>query len=96
MPGRPEESLLWQRVESEEMPKGEKKLNAQQKETLRQWIAQGAKTARPEPIDRREARFTEEELHFWSFHPVRRPEVPRLSSPNRASNIVDAFLALKL
>lgn len=96
VPGSPEASLLWQRVEAEEMPKGEKKLNAAQKETLRRWIAQGAKTARPEPADPTKARFTEEELSFWSFQSIRHPEIPRLVSPPRLSNAVDAFLAAKL
>jgi hypothetical protein len=96
VPGRPEASELWRRVEADEMPRGEKKLTAQQKDLLRHWIAQGAKTARPEPADPRDARFTEEELTFWAFQPVRRPEVPPVSPEYHVRNPVDAFLAANL
>jgi hypothetical protein len=62
---------------------------------LRRWIAQGAKTARPEPADPRQARFTEEELSFWAFQPVRRPALPCVSGTS-VRTPVDAFLAAKL
>ena len=49
VPGDPDASLLWQQVASDEMPDGPKKLTADQKQVIRDWIAQGAKTVRPEP-----------------------------------------------
>src|ERR1051325_3744161 len=49
VPGKPEQSLLFKQVRDGEMPKGDKKLTKQQTELIRQWIAAGAKTARPEP-----------------------------------------------
>ena len=41
VPGKPEESLLWQRVAADEMPEDEP-LPADEKEMLRRWIAAGA------------------------------------------------------
>src|SRR5262245_48619855 len=97
VPGKPGESPLWDRVEADEMPKGEKKLTAGQKEVVRRWIAEGARTARPEPADPRDARFTEEELSFWAFQPVRRPAVPDVRDLGaEIRNPIDAFLAAKL
>ncbi len=64
---------LWQRVTANAMPPGSKKLTASEKDTLRQWIAEGAKTARAEPENPDDARFTEEDLHFWAWQPVHNP-----------------------
>ncbi|VTS01321.1 DUF1553 domain-containing protein [Tuwongella immobilis] len=99
VPGKPDESPLWERVASDEMPEGSKKLTAAQKATLRAWIEQGAKTARPEPTDPALARFTEEERTFWAFQPVRPQVVPTIpnASPDRPIRTpIDAFLAAKL
>ena len=71
VPGDPDASLLWQQVASDEMPDGPKKLTADQKQVIRDWIAQGAKTIRPEPKDPDSVRFTEEELGHWAFQPVK-------------------------
>src|SRR3954453_1632021 len=42
IPGRHEESLLWERIEADEMPPGEKKLSPGEKATIAAWIDQGA------------------------------------------------------
>jgi len=42
VPGKPDESLLWLYVESDEMPKGRKSLSDSDKQLLRQWIEAGA------------------------------------------------------
>jgi hypothetical protein len=96
VPGKLGESLLWERVEVDEMPQGEKKLSAGQKDVIRRWIAQGARTARPEPADPRDARFTEEERSFWAFQPVRRPAIPPVQASDGVRNAVDAFLVARL
>ena len=93
--GDPEAALLWQRVTANEMPPGPKKLTASEKDTLRQWIAEGAKTARAEPENPDDARFTEEDLHFWAWQPVQTHEPPAL--PGYAiSTPIDGFLAAEL
>ena len=48
-PGEPQESLLWQRVVSDEMPP-EKALSTSEKAVLQKWIADGAKWG-TDPID---------------------------------------------
>jgi mono/diheme cytochrome c family protein len=97
VPGKPADSPLWEKVQADEMPEGPKKLSAAQKATLRAWIEQGAKTARPEPDDPALARFTEEELKHWAFQPVRRPAVPEVRDPKSTiRNPIDAFLLAKL
>lgn len=96
VPGKPEDSELWKRIQANEMPKGPKKLSAEQKTVLRTWITQGARTARPEPADPNQARFTEEERSFWAFQPVRQLTVPAVPADFKIRNPVDAFLAEKL
>ncbi|MED5494838.1 MAG: DUF1549 domain-containing protein, partial [Verrucomicrobiota bacterium] len=95
VPGDPEASLLWQQVASGEMPDGPKKLTADQKQIIRDWIAQGAKTIRLEPKDPDSVRFTEEELGHWAFQPVKEPRVPRPGGFDIRTPI-DAFVAERL
>src|SRR3954452_20512906 len=47
--GKPDESLLLQRVKDGEMPPGKKKLSAAEIDVLKRWIAGGAKVEAPEP-----------------------------------------------
>ncbi|MCA9214860.1 MAG: PSD1 domain-containing protein [Planctomycetales bacterium] len=89
-------SLIWDRIASDEMPEGDKKLTAAEKQTVQQWIEQGARTARPEPDDVNEARFTLEELDHWAFRPVERPAVPAVSDEYEIRNAIDAFVAEQL
>jgi hypothetical protein len=42
--GKPDSSLLWQRVAGDEMPPGDRKLSEVEKQHLRQWIADGLPT----------------------------------------------------
>ena len=95
VPGDPEASLLWQQVASDEMPDGPKKLTADQKQIIRDWITQGAKTIRLEPKDPDSVRFTEEELGHWAFQPVKEPRVPQPGGFDIRTPI-DAFVAERL
>lgn len=97
VPGNPADSLLLQRVVSGEMPPGEKKMPPADIARLRQWIADGAATARPEPekLDQGIG-ITPEEREFWAFQPLRRPAVPEATSPpspHPARTPVDRFVA---
>ena len=49
VPHDAEASLLWEKISSDEMPEGPKKLSPQDKATIRAWIDQGAPTTRPSP-----------------------------------------------
>ncbi len=94
--GKAEESVLLQRVVSGEMPPGEKKLTPQQIEIIRQWIAAGAKTARPEPATPPAGDFTDEERSFWSFQPIANPSVPEVANAAQSRSAVDRFLLAKM
>src|SRR6266568_1705894 len=78
VPGKPEESEMLRLVKEGEMPEKGKKLTAAEIATLELWIAQGAKTARPEPEQVPKVWITEEEREFWAFKPMRRGDVPQV------------------
>ncbi|MEY2599982.1 MAG: hypothetical protein RLZZ142_2241, partial [Verrucomicrobiota bacterium] len=82
VPGRPEQSALWRRLNSadpeEVMPPPEthKRVTPAQREVLRRWIAEGAVYER-----------------HWAFEKPVRPGVPAVAGAGRAGgNPVDAFL----
>jgi mono/diheme cytochrome c family protein len=76
VPGKAEGSYLLERVRRGEMPPGEKKLSAGEIATIERWITAGANTARPEPESIGPGLgITAEERSFWSFQPIRRPDV---------------------
>ena len=77
------------------MPEGDKKLTAAQKEAIRVWIEAGARTARPEPENVEDARFTLEELQHWAFQPVQ-PQQPPDTPGMLVANPIDAFVAVEL
>ncbi|MFT5403018.1 MAG: hypothetical protein ACI9DF_001850 [Verrucomicrobiales bacterium] len=92
VPGDVDGSLLWKQIDSDEMPKGEKKLSAEEKALVRSWIAQGAKTERPEPADVKDARFTLEELEHWAFLPPSNVPIPS----HAGESPIDGFVAARL
>lgn len=77
VPGKPEESLAWQRILSTDPdevmppPDSHRTLTEDQKETLRRWILQGA-----------------EYREHWAFSPLTKPAVPE----SEYRNPIDAFL----
>lgn len=92
--GKPAESHLLEQVKSGDMPKGKPALPGEQIRILEQWIAQGAKTARPEPAQLGpEHAFTDEERAWWSLQPIQRPPVPATTA---GANPIDAFIEAKL
>ncbi len=91
-----EKSLLWKRIAADEMPEGPKKLSAKEKELIRQWIAGGAKTLRPEPKDPAALQITEEDRKHWAFQPIGKPAVPMVPSRYHARTHIDAFIATRL
>jgi Protein of unknown function (DUF1553)/Protein of unknown function (DUF1549)/Planctomycete cytochrome C len=93
--GKPEESLLWDRVESGEMPP-KSPLSTAEKAALRDWIGSGASWG-TDPIDpyqvstsRRAGR------DWWSLQPIRRPEVPEVARKDWPRSPVDRFVLRKL
>jgi hypothetical protein len=95
--GKHDESLLWEKLEADEMPPSDKKLTAREKELIAHWIDQGAATARPESDSVAvNVGPTEEERSFWSFQPIRRVDPPRVRHSERVRTPIDAFLLAKL
>jgi mono/diheme cytochrome c family protein len=93
-PGHKEQSLVYQRIASGEMPPVDLKLTAEQVALVGRWIDAGAPTARPEPekLDRG-VEITPEERAFWSFQPLPRDvPVPASSAADRVRTPIDAFL----
>ena len=96
VPGKSAESFLVERLSAGEMPpegKG-KPLAAKDLATIRTWIDQGAKTARPEPESLAEV--TDDERSFWSFQPLSRPQLPAVRAAASLQSPIDAFLLAKL
>ena len=94
--GKARKSFLIERLESGEMPPGEKKLSTAELRVVKEWIDQGARTARPEPASADQLAYTEEERAFWSFQPVVNPPVPKVSSTDRVRTPIDAFVLERL
>ncbi|MDA7527541.1 PSD1 and planctomycete cytochrome C domain-containing protein [Planctomicrobium sp.] len=94
-PGTPDQSLLWEKISTDEMPP-EHPLSQAEKELVRQWISNGAKwgTDRIDPF-----RFSTDDragYDWWSLQPVELPEVPKVSQANWARNEIDQFVLSKL
>ncbi|MEQ8854450.1 PSD1 and planctomycete cytochrome C domain-containing protein [Gimesia sp.] len=85
VPGKPEESLIYQRMtaddESLRMPPADsgKKLSQADIEKIRQWIAAGAPWA-----------------SHWAFQPPVKPPVPQVKQQSLVQNPIDAFILEKL
>ncbi len=90
VPGKPDESLLWEHVSDESMPP-EHPLPAAEKTRLKQWIADGAKwgDARIDPF-----RFTTKSragVDWWSLQPLRED-----STQLRGAAAIDHFVSRQL
>ena len=100
--GRPDESLLLQRIVKGEMPpaKQAKELAIElptdaETEKLRTWIAAGAKEANPADIAP-DNLVRESDKKFWSFQSPQRPALPKVKNSSLVRNSIDTFLLAKL
>lgn len=87
VPGRPDDSLLWQKIAADEMPP-ETPLSHEEKTQLRDWIAAGA-PGMPRPEDLPPG------SDHWSFRPVTIPPLPSSTNFNIQDD-VDRFVVEKL
>ena len=97
--GKPEESLLLQRLHEGDMPPEEVALRptADEIATINRWIAGGAIASREEPEDLNPDNYvTEEERAFWSFQPVERRQPPGVTTNERVRTPIDQFVIAKL
>ncbi|HEX4132400.1 MAG TPA: DUF1553 domain-containing protein [Pirellulales bacterium] len=100
VPGKSAESLLIEAINyaSFEMPPSGK-LADEQIATLTRWIELGAPGLPADggaaPADA-EKKITDEDRAFWSFQPVRRPQVPAVDDDSWCRNEVDRFIYQRL
>jgi hypothetical protein len=85
VPGKPEQSPLVERIETEDEglvmppPKSLKRLTPEQKATLKRWIAEGA-----------------EYQPHWAYIPPRRPPLPAVRNAAWVRNPIDVFILAEL
>ncbi len=99
IPGKPEESVMLDRIRDGEMPPSGKKVPAAQAAVIERWIAQGGRTLHDEPESLPPGiNITPEERAFWAFQPIRHLDPPALTPENRgqALTAVDSFLLHEL
>jgi len=104
VPGKPDQSLLWERVHADEMPP-KKPLAQKDKSTLNAWLAAGAPWG-TDPID--PFRFSTSKragYDWWSLQPVRRsvadaacvgPAPPQVKNVSWPRNPIDRFVLARL
>jgi mono/diheme cytochrome c family protein len=105
MPGRPEDSLIAQKLRSGEMPPklgldeiSTKRITKPEIDRVVAWIAQGApegkppdaQTGAPDPL------VSDKDRQFWAFRPPRRPVEPAVKNRDRVRNPIDLFVLSKL
>jgi hypothetical protein len=95
VPGKPDESLLWEYVSGNKMPP-KKPLNGSEKALLRAWVAAGAPWG-AEPVDLfRVTTAKRAGYDWWSLRPVARRRPPPVRDAHWCRNPIDAFLLQKL
>ncbi len=95
--GDPAKSELVKIIKSGEMPKKGKQVSEADLAIIEKWIAQGAKTAKPEPTVMAPGPIiSDEDREYWAFQPVKRPKVPANVDAKQVSTPVDAFVLAKL
>ncbi len=88
--GKPESSLLYQRVAQRQMPP-KSPLSADEIATLKQWIEAGAEWAQPAKANAQRAG-----KDWWSLQPLKHHPLPKVTHPRWVKNPIDAFILAKL
>jgi mono/diheme cytochrome c family protein len=97
LPGKPGDSPIVQRLRSQEMPPGKKKLTKDEVALIERWITEGAPAARAEPKELPLGfSISPDEASHWAFQAIRKVEPPRVKAASLVSNPIDNFLLAKL
>src|ERR1017187_3965393 len=97
VPGKPDDSNIIQRIRSQEMPPGKKKLTRDEVALIERWIKEGAPTARPEPKELPLGfSISPDEAAHWAFQTIRKAGPPKVKAASLVRNPVDNFLLAKL
>src|SRR5207302_2356774 len=99
-PGKPERSLMWKMIESDQMPQGGK-LTTAEKQLIKSYIQYGRfpqATAESEAaVQAREAaRISAEDRNWWSFRKPVKPAVPAVKNTSQVRTPIDAFVLSQL
>ena len=91
--GKADDSLIWQMIDSGEMPPKENPpLTDDERAAIKAWIAAGAKSNEKIATDGPTAK----EKDFWSFRKVVRPSLPEVKSPQLCLESLDRFVLNQL
>ncbi|MEX2119748.1 MAG: PSD1 and planctomycete cytochrome C domain-containing protein [Pirellulales bacterium] len=103
VPGKPDKSLLLERIHAGAMPPRGRLIEASVKpmapaeiEKLTRWIRDGAVEEGPGDASVQEAPVSDGDRQFWSFQPPRPVDVPAAGQTGWVRNPVDAFIAARL
>ena len=92
-PSSLKDSILWEKIRTDEMPEGQVKLTAAEKDVIRRWIEVGApgddKAIAPRGPD---LTITDDDRKFWAFQTPVRPKTPA----SKLSHPIDAFVGAAL
>jgi hypothetical protein len=97
-PGSLKESILWEKIRTDQMPEGDVKLTAKEKEIIRRWIESGAHAESPGtavPGVQVDLQITDEDRAFWAFKPPVRPAIPEGAATHPIDRFVLALLQKK-
>src|ERR1051326_2142811 len=99
-PGKPERSLMWKMIESDQMPQGGK-LTTAEKQLIKSYIQYGRfpqATAESEAAvhAREAARISAEDRNWWSFRKPVKPAVPTVKNTSQVRTPIDAFVLAQL
>jgi hypothetical protein len=95
VPGQPEQSLLWEYLNTDRMPP-KKPLTAADKQLFKQWIQAGAVWG-TDPLDPfRTTTSKRAGNDWWSLQPLARPALPQVRDQSWSRNPIDRFILSKL
>jgi Protein of unknown function (DUF1549)/Protein of unknown function (DUF1553)/Planctomycete cytochrome C len=93
VPGKTKESLLWEKISTQEMPpEGNKPLTADELAKIEAWIAGGAISK----LSQRDGALADKDRDFWSFRRLVRPKLPQVKNTERAATPLDRFVLARL
>lgn len=94
-PKKLDDSVLWQRVVSGEMPP-KKPLSEKEKSILKAWIERGGEWG-VDPIDPfRVTTSSRAGYDWWALRPIQRPDLPVVKAKDWPTNAIDRFILAKL
>jgi len=95
--GDPAKSKLVEMIRSGEMPEKGKPLAEAELAVIEKWIAEGAKTAKAEPLALAPGPIiSDEDREYWAFQPIHKPAAPKNVVAQKMRTPVDAFVLAKL